>query len=116
MANLNIAGVYTRIGDYFYFDGSNSQLLKQSFKLGLCTRLNIRPNQPPTYLMMFPHNAVKLPDGRPNKYISGLYKLSEGVYRIEWEGTYYKCTISSTTAIIDLWGAISTTGGASNGR
>jgi len=115
MAKLNIVGLYCRYGDYFYLDTTNNELLTQAFKLGLCKRFNPKPNQTESYLIMLPHNAVSLPDGKPNKYISGLYKFSDGVYKIEWERTYYKCTVTESTAIIELWSSDST-GRALDGR
>jgi hypothetical protein len=59
--------------------------------------------------MIFPHNADKLPNGKRNVYLSGLFKKAEGIYKIEWEGKYYRCEITQETASIDLWGTTYTT-------
>lgn len=100
--NLKIAGIYSRIGEYFY---SNTA----PFKIGLVKRPDPKPHQPPEYLMIFPHNADKLPNGKRNVYLSGLFKKAEGIYKIEWEGKYYRCEITQESASIDLWGTTYTT-------
>lgn len=95
-AKLQIAGLYSRVGDYFYSNTSE-------FKIGLCNRINPKPHQPSQYLMLFAMDGFTLPNGKLNEHLSGLYPKTGGCYKVEYNGTYYKVNITLFDAFIEVW-------------
>lgn len=98
-AKIHLSGSYARTAAYLYPQFTNTF----PFRLKLCKRDTPQPYQPREYLVMYPQDAACLPDGRKCLHVSGLYLKQPNTYKIEWQGTYYRVTLSADTAQISVW-------------